>query len=54
MTKTYEVKCSDCRTTVRTTTEITESYAGTTCAKCRPAPRTLAERVRIANHNAGR
>jgi hypothetical protein len=35
MTKTYEVKCSECRATVRTTENVRESYAGGTCDDCR-------------------
>lgn len=32
---TYAVKCDECKTTVRMTTDIRESYAGTRCESCR-------------------
>jgi hypothetical protein len=31
----YEVKCDDCKVTLRTTDVITEAYAGGRCADCR-------------------
>jgi hypothetical protein len=30
----YAVKCDDCKVTVRLTTDIRESYAGTICKTC--------------------
>lgn len=32
--KLYDVKCDDCKTTIRTTTKVRESYAGGRCAAC--------------------
>ncbi|MCH8852771.1 MAG: hypothetical protein IID41_09000 [Planctomycetes bacterium] len=39
----YEVKCDECKTTIRKTTNVRESYAGGTCDPCRAYARALAE-----------
>lgn len=32
---TYDVRCDECKTTIRTTTDERESYAGGTCEACK-------------------
>ena len=34
----YEVKCDDCKVTLRRTDDVRESYAGGRCAKCEVYP----------------